>query len=70
VRLRTQASSSTTRYWEPVAAEIIKRCTGPATLGELVDDLATTYAAPREKIVADAGSLLRGFADKKTPGLW
>jgi pyrroloquinoline quinone biosynthesis protein D len=65
VRLRTQASSSTTRYWEPVAAEIIKRCTGEVTFGELVDDLAKTYAAPREKILADVGTLLRGLADKK-----
>ena len=45
--------------------EIIKRCTGEVTFGELVDDLAKTYAAPREKILADVGALLRGLADKK-----
>src|SRR5262245_49137271 len=50
---------------DPIAAEIIKRCTGKITFGELVDDLAKTYAAPREKILADVGTLLRGLADKK-----
>jgi pyrroloquinoline quinone biosynthesis protein D len=50
---------------DPIAAEIIKRCTGEVTFGEIVDDLAKTYAAPREKILADVGALLRGLADKK-----
>src|SRR5262249_18241092 len=50
---------------DPIAAEIIKRCTGEVTFGELVDDLAKTYTAPREKILADVGTLLRGLADKK-----
>jgi len=50
---------------DSIAAEIIKRCTGKVTFGELVDDLVKTYAAPREKIRADAGALLRGLADKK-----
>src|SRR6516225_1050570 len=50
---------------DPIAAEIIKRCTGEATFGEIVDDLAKTYAAPRDKILADVGTLLRGLADKK-----
>src|SRR5262249_40455740 len=50
---------------DPIAAEIIKRCTGEVTFGELVDDLAKSYAAPREKILTDVGTLLRGLADKK-----
>ena len=50
---------------DAIAAEIIKRCTGEVTFGELVDDLAKTYTAPREKILADVGTLLRGLADKK-----
>jgi pyrroloquinoline quinone biosynthesis protein D len=50
---------------DPIAAEIIKRCTGEVTFGEIVDDLAKTYTAPREKILADVGALLRGLADKK-----
>ena len=50
---------------DQIAVEIIKRCTGEATFGEIVDDLANTYAAPREKILADASTLLRGLADKR-----
>ena len=51
---------------DQIAAEIIKRCTGEATFGEIVDDLARTYpAAPREKILLDVSALLRGLADKK-----
>lgn len=50
---------------DQIAVEIIKRCTGEATFAEIVDDLAKTYAAPREKILADVGALLRGLADKK-----
>ena len=50
---------------DAIAAEIVKRCTGTATFAEIVDELATTYAAPRERIAADVGSLLRGLADKQ-----
>lgn len=50
---------------DPIAAEIIKRCTGELTFGEVVDDLAKTYAAPRDRILADASALLRGLAEKK-----
>jgi pyrroloquinoline quinone biosynthesis protein D len=50
---------------DPIALEIIKRCTGEASFGEIIDDLAKTYAAPREKILADVSTLLRGLADKK-----
>jgi len=45
--------------------EVIKRCTGQASLGEIVDDLARTYSAPRERIVADVTALLAGLAEKK-----
>jgi pyrroloquinoline quinone biosynthesis protein D len=51
---------------DQIAVEIIKRCTGEATFGEIIDDLARTFnTAPRERILADAGALLRGLADKK-----
>lgn len=50
---------------DAIAAEIVKRCTGEATFAEIVDDLARTYAAPRERIAVDAGALLRSLADKK-----
>src|SRR5262245_46298591 len=50
---------------DPIAAEIVKRCTGEATLSAIVDDLAKTYSAPRERIHADVTALLRSLADKK-----
>jgi pyrroloquinoline quinone biosynthesis protein D len=48
-----------------IAVEIIKRCTGEATFGEIVDDLAKSFNAPRERIETDVGALLRGLADKR-----
>jgi pyrroloquinoline quinone biosynthesis protein D len=50
---------------DAIAVEILKRCTGDATFGAIVDDLATTYAAPRDQIAGDVAALLRGLADKK-----
>jgi pyrroloquinoline quinone biosynthesis protein D len=50
---------------DAIAAEIVKRCTGEATFDAIVDDLARTYNAPRERIAADAGALLRGLVDKR-----
>ena len=48
-----------------ITVEIVKRCTGEATFGEIIDDLVKTYSAPREKILADVTALLRGLADKR-----
>ena len=39
--------------------------TGEATFGEIIDDLAKTFNAPRERIHADVTALLRGLADKR-----
>ena len=50
---------------DPIAVEIVKRCTGEATLDAIVDDLAKTFNAPRERILADVTAMLRGLADKK-----
>jgi pyrroloquinoline quinone biosynthesis protein D len=50
---------------DPIAAEIVKRCTGEATFDAIVDDLASTYKAPRERIATDVGALLRGLVDKR-----
>src|SRR5688500_14749124 len=50
---------------DAIAAEILKRCTGEATLAAIVDDLAQTYSAPRERIMADVTKLLSGLVDKK-----
>lgn len=50
---------------DAIAYEILKRCTGEVTLGEIVDDLATTFNAPADRIMTDVSALLRGLADKR-----
>jgi pyrroloquinoline quinone biosynthesis protein D len=50
---------------DTITAEILKRCNGEATLGAIVDDLAKTFAAPRERIRSDVVKLLGSLADKK-----
>ena len=50
---------------DPVAVEVLKRCTGTATLSGLIDDLATTFAADRTRIEADVRSMLASLHDKK-----
>ena len=50
---------------DAIAAEIVKRCTGEATVSEIVDDLAKTFNAPRERIETDVITMLTGLADKK-----
>jgi len=49
---------------DDIALAIVERCQGRATLGEIVDDLARTFDAPREQVLADTGALLQGFLDK------
>jgi pyrroloquinoline quinone biosynthesis protein D len=50
---------------DQIAAEVVKRCTGEATFAAIVDDLAATFGAPRERVLADVTVLLQGLADKK-----
>jgi pyrroloquinoline quinone biosynthesis protein D len=50
---------------DTIAAEILKRCTGELTFAAIVDDLAKTFAAPRERISADAANLLNELIEKK-----
>jgi pyrroloquinoline quinone biosynthesis protein D len=51
---------------DAVSAEILKRCTGEATVTQIVDDLAETFSgAPRERIEADVVKLLGSLAEKK-----
>ena len=50
---------------DSIAAEIIKRCTGAASFGEIIEDLVRTYSAPRDKIVGDVTALLAGLAEKR-----
>ena len=50
---------------DTIAAEIVKRCTGKATVSEIVDDLAKTFNAPRERIATDVSAMLSGLVDKR-----
>jgi len=50
---------------DAIAAEILKRCTGDATVAAIVDNLAKTFTAPRERILADVTKLLGSLADKR-----
>ena len=50
---------------DAIAVEILKRCTGEATFGAIVDDLAAAFKAPRDVISADVAKLLTGLAEKK-----
>src|SRR5437868_15004578 len=55
------------RVFKPdaIAAEILKRCTGEATLEEITGDLAKTYSAPHEQIVCDVTVLLTRLLESK-----
>jgi len=55
------------RVFKPdaIALEIVRRCTGDATLEAIVDDLAKAFAAPRERILTDVSTLLRALANKQ-----
>lgn len=51
---------------DEIAVEILKRCTGDATIEAIVDDLAGTFAStPRERIHADVTMLIGSLVDKK-----
>src|SRR6187399_1909665 len=50
---------------DQIAVEIIKRCTGEASLDAIVDDLARAFNAPRERIMTDVSALVGGLAEKK-----
>ena len=48
-----------------VAVEILKRCDGKATLGEIVDQLAAAFTADRGRIETDVRALLAELAAKR-----
>ena len=51
---------------DAIAVEILKRCTGEASVEAIVDDLAKTFSgAPRDRIHADVVNLIGSLADKK-----
>ena len=48
-----------------VAVEILKRCDGKATLGEIIDQLAAAFTADREQIETDVRALLAELTAKR-----
>src|SRR5688572_5748824 len=50
---------------DAIAAAILERCKGEATLAEIADALAAAHNAPRERVLADVTTLLGGLAEKK-----
>ncbi len=50
---------------DAIAVEILKRCTGEASIDAIVDDLAKAFNAPRERILADVSRLIGGLAEKR-----
>ncbi len=53
----------------PVSVEILKRCTGLASLAEIVDDLAGAFAAPRDRIEADVDAMVADLVRKRLMAL-
>lgn len=49
---------------DSIALEIIKRCDGEVSVAAIVDDLARTFSAPRERILEDVSALLQDLSDK------
>ncbi len=49
---------------DEIALEVVKRCTGKASVAAVVEDLAASFDAPREEIESDVTRLLQDLADK------
>lgn len=47
-----------------VAVEIIKRCTGDASVNEIVEELAAAFCADRTRVETDVYALLQQLAAK------
>ncbi|HWM48690.1 MAG TPA: pyrroloquinoline quinone biosynthesis peptide chaperone PqqD [Xanthobacteraceae bacterium] len=50
---------------DAIALAILQRCDGTTTIAAIADHLSATYAAPRERVLADIKALLGSLADKK-----
>jgi pyrroloquinoline quinone biosynthesis protein D len=49
---------------DEIAVEVLKLCDGVVSVGQIVDQLAAKYAAPREAILTDVVAMLQDLADK------
>jgi pyrroloquinoline quinone biosynthesis protein D len=50
---------------EGPASEILRRCDGRRTLGEIVDELAAVFAADRELIAGDVAEMMAELVAKR-----
>lgn len=50
---------------DAIAVAVLERCDGVRTVTAIVDDLATAYAAPRERIETDVKAMLGELAAKR-----
>jgi pyrroloquinoline quinone biosynthesis protein D len=49
---------------DEIAVEVLKLCDGNRSVGDLAEQLAAKYAAPREAILTDVIAMLQDLADK------
>lgn len=49
---------------DETAVEVLRRCTGDASLQDISDDLAREFDASTEEIAADVEAMLRDLAEK------
>ncbi|MBR0775527.1 pyrroloquinoline quinone biosynthesis peptide chaperone PqqD [Bradyrhizobium diazoefficiens] len=49
---------------DEIAVEVLQLCNGERNVGDVADQLAAKYAAPREAILADVIAMLQDLADK------
>ncbi len=49
---------------DEIAVEVLKLCDGVRDVADIVDELASKYAAPREAISIDVVAMLQDLADK------
>ncbi len=51
---------------DEISYEVLHECIGSTgTIGQVINQLAEQFDAPRQEIAADVIELLQGFADKK-----
>ena len=49
---------------DEIAVEVLQLCDGVRSVGDMADQLAAKYAAPREAILTDVVGMLQDLADK------
>lgn len=49
---------------DPIAVEVLKKCDGQRSVGDIAAELASEYQAPREEILGDIIAMLQDLADK------